>query len=206
VVAGVAATVMLAGFVAGRRWQLHWGATDAEVAARMPGDDLVERPSLLATRAVEIDAPPEAVWPWLVQMGGYTRAGWYSYDMISNGGNPSATTVVPELQQLAVGDVLPTGPGGVGFVVERIEPPHVLVLAIRLPAATTSWTCQVTADGAGRSRLVSRLRVRTRFTPGGLFYGAVLDPGDFVMMRKALLGIKWRAESLPSPSAPLPVS
>src|SRR5690349_6473826 len=60
-----------------RRVHLRWGATDAEVTAPMPGDELVPEPSFSATRAITIDAPPEAVWPWLVQLG-YGRAGFYS--------------------------------------------------------------------------------------------------------------------------------
>lgn len=62
-----------------REWHLRWGATDAGVARPMPGDEIVPAPQLQATRAVTILARPEEVWPWLVQMGGYTRAGWYSY-------------------------------------------------------------------------------------------------------------------------------
>jgi hypothetical protein len=69
---------------------LRWGATDAEVAAPMPGDELVPRSSFTATRAITIDAPPEAVWPWLVQLG-YRRAGWYTYDLFDNAGYPAPT-------------------------------------------------------------------------------------------------------------------
>jgi len=82
-----------------RPWQLRWGATDEEVVRTMPGDDIVKHPTFNATRAVTINARPEAIWPWLVQMG-MARAGWYSYDWIDNLGRPSAERLIPELQHL----------------------------------------------------------------------------------------------------------
>src|ERR1700693_2913735 len=84
-----------------RPWQLRWGATDEEVACAMPGDDVVQSPTFNATRAVTIQARPEEIWPWLVQIG-CKRAGWYSYDWIDNLGIPSANRIVPELQHLEV--------------------------------------------------------------------------------------------------------
>jgi hypothetical protein len=178
-----------------RPWQLRWGATDGEVATAMPGDEIVERPQLRATRAVTIAAPPAAVWPWLVQLGGYTRAGWYSYDRIDNGGNHSAEHIVADLQDLRVGDVLPTAPDGEGFTVERIDPGRWLVLAVRRPDVTTSVTFGLRPDGPDGCRLVCRLRVRVRATPGGLAYLAAMDPGDFVMIQATLRGIRRRAET-----------
>jgi hypothetical protein len=89
-----------------RRWHLRWGASDAEVAVPMPGDELVPRSSFTATRAVTIDAPPEAVWPWLVQLG-CRRAGWYTYDLFDNAGYSSANRILPEHQNLKVGDWVP---------------------------------------------------------------------------------------------------
>lgn len=206
-----AAVVAAAGayIVAIRPWQLHWGATDAEVAARMPGDDIVERPQVRITRAIDIAAPPRAVWPWLVQMGGYTRAGWYAYDHLDNAGRPSAEHLVPGLQHLAVGDVLPTSPDGQGFIVERIDPYRCLVLAIRDPRAVTSFACALHPTGPRHTRMVFRLRVRSRWTPGGLAYLAAMDTGDFVMMRRMMRGIRRRAERPhrdPRPPVTAPVS
>src|SRR4051794_30418599 len=66
-----------------RRWYLTWGATAAETTARLPGDELLDDPDLQSTRAISIDAPPEAVWPWLVQMGS-GRGGAYTYDWVEN--------------------------------------------------------------------------------------------------------------------------
>jgi len=86
-----------------RPWHLTWGAAAAEVRGSMSGDELIPEPSMCATRAITIQAPPEAVWPWLVQMGGYNRAGWYSYDRFDNAGVPSANRGIPDLQDLQVG-------------------------------------------------------------------------------------------------------
>ncbi|HEY6410844.1 MAG TPA: hypothetical protein VIY29_25605, partial [Ktedonobacteraceae bacterium] len=80
-----------------RLWQLRWGATDEEVARATPGDDVVKQPTLNATRAVTIQARPEEIWPWLVQIG-ITRAGWYSYDWLDNLGKPSAQRILPQFQ------------------------------------------------------------------------------------------------------------
>src|SRR2546422_155339 len=89
-----------------RPMQLRWGATDDEVQRALPGDDNVPQPTFNATRAVTVDAQPEEIWPWLIQIGA-GRAGWYSYDLLDNLGHPSAERIIPEFQQLAVGDLIP---------------------------------------------------------------------------------------------------
>ena len=92
-----------------RRWHLHWGATPAEATTSIPGDTLLPRAQYKSTRAITIDAPPGAVWPWLVQVG-CQRAGFYSNDLLDNLGHPSATTIVPSLQHLEVGQWVPMSP------------------------------------------------------------------------------------------------
>jgi hypothetical protein len=82
---------------------MRWGATDAEVAGPYPGADLVPGGERGATMAVTIDAAPDQVWPWLVQLGG-DRGGWYSWDRLDNAGRPSARRVHPEWQHIAPGD------------------------------------------------------------------------------------------------------
>jgi hypothetical protein len=79
-------------------WQHRWGATDEGVCRAMPGDGLVPD-ATSTTRAITIAAPPEQVWPWLVQLG-YGRAGWYSYDWIDNDNRPSADRILPDHGQL----------------------------------------------------------------------------------------------------------
>jgi len=105
-----------------RPWQLRWGATDEEVARAMPGDDVVKHPTFNATRAVTIQARPEEIWPWFVQIG-IKRAGWYTYDWIDNLGRPSAERIILELQHVAVGDLIPISPVGTfGLRVKDFEP------------------------------------------------------------------------------------
>ena len=94
-----------------RPWQLRWGATDDEIKRAMPGDDIVGQPSFNATRAVTIQAPAEHIYPWIVQMG-VTRAGWYSYDMLDNLARRSAERILPEYQNIQVGDLVPLSPDG----------------------------------------------------------------------------------------------
>ena len=102
-----------------RPWWRSWGVDPAEADLGLPGDDLVADATVVETRGVEIGAPPDAVWPWLVQMG-YNRAGWYSYDVVDMKG-ASVDRIVPELQQLAVGDLVPNSPD-TAFVVRVLEP------------------------------------------------------------------------------------
>ena len=120
-----AATAGLAAYALGRRSWETWGVAEGEATRPLPGDDVVPDGQTLLTRGITIDAPPEAVWPFLVQMG-YGRAGWYSYDQLDMKGS-SADEIVPELQQLAVGDVMPTHPAG-GFEVKQLEPNRALVV------------------------------------------------------------------------------
>lgn len=99
-------------------------ATAFEQHRPLPVDALVPDPLFTSTHAITIDAPPEQVWPWVAQMGA-GRAGWYSWDLIDNGGTPSAARVVPELQTVAPGDVMPAVPGATdAFVVASVDPPR----------------------------------------------------------------------------------
>lgn len=187
----------------------------------MPGDALIAEPLGGVTHAITIDAPPEAVWPWLAQMGA-GRAGWYSWDALDNGGAPSATEIVAGLQQLAPGDVLPALPGVEDcFVVEAVRPPAELVLSIPRDAEPrATWTFELRRAG-DKTRLV----VRARLAAGWLaaddapprrlverFYAAlerlpaplvlpIAVVGHRVMQARQLRGIKRRAEALLSRSS-----
>jgi hypothetical protein len=92
-----------------RSWHLRWGATDAEVAAAMPGDDVLPRAQFHPTRAITIAAPPAAVWPWLVQVG-FGQAGFYSNDLLDNFARPSLCEIDPDLQKLEVGQWVSMSP------------------------------------------------------------------------------------------------
>lgn len=177
-----------------RPWQLRWGATGEEVARPMPGDDIVNHPTFNATRAVAVNAPPAAIWPWIVQIG-IKRAGWYSYDWIDNLGRPSATRIIPELQQVQVGDLVPISPdGNFGFWVKDFEPNRWMLWWDKQGDATWLWGLYP-IDGA-RTRLITRVRIRYNWLSPLILFNLLLDVGDIVMMRKCMLGIKERAEAL----------
>jgi hypothetical protein len=194
------------------------GSTAAERAAGMPGDDLVARPTAVTDHAITIDAPPEAVWPWLVQMG-WHRAGWYTarwVDRLLFPANwPSATRVVPELQGLEIGDFVPDGPPETecGLYVVALEPERTLVLrsTSHLPAswrrterAALDWSWAFAlepVDGGRRTRFHFRSRWWTRpwwLTAGGWL---LVVPADHVMARSMLHGVRVRAERLASEAA-----
>jgi hypothetical protein len=176
-----------------RPWQLRWGATDDELTRPLPGDDLVPKPTFNATRAISIGAPPGRVWPWLIQVG-TKRAGWYSYDLLDNLGHPSARRIIPELQQLAPGDVVPMSPdGNRGVNVYSIDAPHSMVWGT---PGDTSWVWQLDELPDATTRLVTRIRSRIHWNPMSIAFSALMEVGDFWMIRKMLHGVRERAEGL----------
>ncbi len=175
-------------------WQTTWGATSDEVRARWPGDDQASNAEYLTTRAVTIDAAPEAVWPWLVQMG-QGRGGLYSYELLENlvGCDlHNANRIHPEWQKLEVGDVVrPVPEGWMGlastpkWTVTEIEPNGVLVLS-------GFATFVLEPSGPRSTRLVVHGRA-----PSAL---AAQEPFSFIMIRRMMLGIKERAEGRRHPA------
>jgi hypothetical protein len=223
----IAGTVIgtAAGIGVGRvvRWWRTWGSDPKEAARSLPGDELVPTPTAIDTRGITIEAPPEAVWPWLVQMG-FDRAGWYSYDQLDMRGK-SLETIVPKLQDLAVGDLMPMSPGA-GFEVKILDPGRALVLyadtalierqtvktahdQTDVPAGlaasgaflrqtpqefAASWTFSLEPVEGRRTRLIERFRVRFGPSgPGFRLVGPVMGFGVFVMMQRQMLGIRERA-------------
>ena len=212
-----------AGFVVARREWRTWGIDADEAARALPGDDLVADATAVETRGIDLDAPPEAVWPWLVQMG-YGRAGWYSYDSIDMD-QASSRVISPDIATPVVGDVMPTHPGG-GFVIKAIEPGRALVLYMDREIASrqatehlepasqnvratgrfmdaaaggdfaASWSFVLEPTGSGGTRLIERARARME-TPQGAtaFLRPIFGFGVFVMMRRQLLGIRERVRS-----------
>lgn len=152
--AAMAAAGAAVAFVQGRALFRTWGVDPDEQTRSLPGDDVVPEADGVLTRGIDIAAPPDQVWPWLLQMG-YGRAGWYSFDQLDMN-KPSADRIIPELQILAVGDVVPTHPGG-GFEVKTVEPNRTLVLyadrslmaaqAEKAPAGLEDATANVKATG-----------------------------------------------------------
>ncbi len=180
-----------------RRRHLRWGATPSEVIATMPGDDLLPQAQFRCTRAIEVQAPAEAVWPWLVQVG-CLRAGFYSNDLLDNLAHPSAREIRPELQHLEIGQWVPMSPAAPttanAFQVEAFEVDRWLLW--RKPDSTWAW--QLTETEHGTTRLVARVHAVYDWShPGTALVGVVLmELGDFAMMRRMLRGIKQRVEAL----------
>ena len=178
-----------------RPWHLRWGATPEDLARTMPGDEIVHRPVFNATRAVTIDARPDDIWPWIVQIG-FGRAGWYSYDLLDNLGRPSSVRVVSELQHIEVGDLIPLGPGkGSGmFVKEFVLNRSMLWWTGKNGQTTWTWGLYPASDGT--TRLVTRVRAPLSWDrPMSAVWLVLTEVADFPMMRKCLLGIKRRAET-----------
>ena len=210
-------------FVATRQWWRTWGVVPDEATKPLPGDDLVPDAQASDTRGITIEAAPDRVWPWLVQMG-YERGGWYSIDQLDMR-TKSATRIVDEWQDLAVGDILPTYPGG-GFQVKHLDPNRSLVLygdpttmqppteaeqeelPAGLAASSTflaqtpsefeaSWTFVLEPVGQNRTRLIERMRYwGGEGTPASRAALSMLGFGAFVMMQRQMVGIRSRAEQL----------
>jgi hypothetical protein len=177
-----------------RDWCLAWGATDDEADGPLPGDDLLADPEIVSTRAVWVGAPPEAIWPWLVQMGP-GRGGAYTYDWIENLfglGMHSADKILPELQDLQVGDAQRLGARGPVLRVAGLEPRKSLVL--RSDDGLWVWSFTLVPAAAG-TRLISRNRIARTGTSAlaRTLYRYLMEPGSLIMERKMLLGIKRRA-------------
>ena len=203
-----------------------WGVIPIEGELTLPGDDLVPDVTMSDTRGITIDAPPSAVWPWLLQLG-FGRGGWYSYDAMDMQGR-SADTILPGHQALAVGDIVPTDPNG-GFEVKALEPERALVLFVnseivarrtdgaRIDAVSTpglaasgrfmqasmppefavSWAIVLQPLDGGRTRLIERVRASYgASTRGARAFGPMLAFGVFLMTRRQMLGLAERATRL----------
>jgi hypothetical protein len=172
---------------------LTWGATAEEAAGRLPGDELLEDADGVATRAITIDAPRSAVWPWIAQMGPSPRGGAYTYDWVENIlglDMHSADRVLPEYQLPQVGEGFGYGANEMSFKI--VEPEH--VLATQSADGNWVWTF-VLEEQDGQTRLISRNRFRLPTLKDKV--GMIpMEPGSLLMERKMLLGIKQRAERL----------
>jgi hypothetical protein len=175
----------------------RWGATKAEISAIYIGEELIPNPASIVNRAVTIQATPEQIYPWIVQLGA-DKAGMYSYTWLENMitcHQVNADRIHPEWQDLQPGDVVrmcPEGTGPIPFKVALVGPLYTVVMGHQENAAWTDlWQFVIEPLPNGASRLI--LRTRTNMT-GGIW--SIIHPGIFVMERGMLLGIKHRAESI----------
>ena len=195
----------------GRPWE-RWGASTEEARAPLPGDEVVPHPTGEATHAVTIGVPPEAVWPWLAQMG-CGRAGWYTYPWIE-GGHPDPDRIHPQYQHIAEGDLVPDSPdGSITWTVAAAEQPRLLVYTTtrRLrsqrnvdpdnPGAPAwyrgSWAFILRPAGPGSTRLIVRWRHQLASAHPGLDPATefALLAGHAFMSRKQLHSIRQRAQN-----------
>jgi len=181
-----------------RPWRTRWGATDAEVKKKLPGDELLPHPNWGFTHAVTIKASAAEVWPWLVQMG-QGRGGFYSYEFLENlvGCDiHNADRIIPEFQSLQVGESIKLHPKA-PVPVAIVEPEHALVLHYEADFSS-NWMWVLGKVDERTTRLISRWSgdygpgLKNRLSYGPCF----MEPIEFNMSRKMLLGIKQRAESL----------
>jgi hypothetical protein len=179
-----------------RPWHLRWGATDEELNQPLIGDEVVTNPKLKANHAVTINARASDIWPWLVQMGQH-RGGFYSYTWLENLAGchmRNADEIVPEWQDLKVGDKVWLHPKAPPVEVAAIEPGRAIVLK--------PWGAFVLQPIDEKT---TRLIIRSQgdYEPdlrnpvlNFLLWRVVYEPAHFIMERKMLLGIKERAEKL----------
>jgi len=197
--AGFAATMGYACLLRPR--MLSWGANPDELSSHLPGDELIPDRLTQTTRAIDILAPKERVWPWIIQIG-QGRGGFYSYDWLENAFGldiHSADQILPEYQKLVEGDLIPFW-SSVGVTVRQISPPEFLVLAGSFDPKNEevggSWTFFLKETGPTQCRLLIRTRIAA-FHPrwfSQLISFKIIEPAHFVMERGMLFGIKQRAE------------
>jgi hypothetical protein len=220
--AAIAATVSIYSLMI-RPWMKRWGATDDELLRSLPGDELLSSPQFEVTRSITVEATPEKIWPWLVQLG-QGRGGFYSYDWLENLFHLDIHTldeIVPELQALQVNDCVPFAPQeGAGMMVATLDPQQVLVLYAPHPPyeethqqqrdepafdMQASWAFVLDPVDERTTRLI--VRFRASYTPNpmaSVLFAALLEPAHFIMERKMLLGIKERAEKQRESDIPPP--
>jgi hypothetical protein len=214
-ISAVAPAVAAAGvayFLAFRPWHLRWGATDEEIKASLPGDAICPESAGQATHAITINAPPERVWPWILQIG-QDRGGFHSYTILENMigcDMKNAGRIVPEWQNRVVGDTVWFATpkhfrGKAKMIAVIVEPQRAMVLAAppdweKLKAGMhgdgTTCAFVLKPSGEGKTRLLARLRRQAH--PGIKEQAsnyAFWEPAHFVMERKMLLTIKELAEN-----------
>jgi hypothetical protein len=178
-------------------WMDRWGTSQEEIAATYPGDELVATPASFVNRAITIDARPEQIYPWLVQLGA-GKGGFYTYTSLEKFiGCPlvNADSIHDEWQNLQVGDevkMCPKDPAPPPYIVAQIHPNRAIVLGHKDKDEWVDlWQFILVPRSDGTTRLV--LRTRTMMVGG---FWNIIHPGVFIMEYGMLNGIKTRAEKL----------
>jgi len=160
-----------------------WGATEAEREAIYPGDDLVPNPRLRTTRAVEIAATPEQIWPWVAQLGvgrGGVEGGPFFKLLVNRGQGPPAKAPLAEFQNIAEGDVIDVSTS-IFLQVVKVDQPNCLVLVsdrrnfVSHPFAA-NYSVNIQASGPVSSRVVIRENVDWSTS----MIGVVVKAGDYL--------------------------
>ena len=190
-VLGIISLVLTIYWWIARPYQLHWGASPEEITRTMPGDELTVSPTFLATRAITINAKPDQIWPWLMQMG-YNRAGFYGYDLIENQGSSSgmksAEIILPEFQQFKPGDEVPIS-AVASMVFHAIEPEQYLIWTGKEGIGNFTWALYPV--DRTHTRLVSRIGWSHHMSPVGILALDVFTEfADHLAVRKILQGSK----------------
>lgn len=187
------------------RKRRQWGTVGTEASDSLAGDEFVPEPKWSVTLGVSINAPPEAVWPWIAQIG-QGRGGFYTYQTLENVVGcriTNTTTLLPDHQHPAVGDEIHLHPDMPGLRIEIVDPPNALVI-FGSPAevgdedswGVSTWQFVVNPGPDGGSRFLTRARYdysagwRSRLAFGRF----PLEVISFVMSRKMMLEIKRLAE------------
>lgn len=172
---------------------MHWGATKKEVELALSGDEIVKKPNFNATRAITINASPERIWPWIIQIGS-KRAGWYSIDWIDNNSVKSSTVILPQFQTIEIGQFIPFTPDQKnGMWVKEFKTYDYILWIDKNKKATWLWQLIPTIDG--NTRLLTRLRTKYNWKGFWIIYYLVYDIGDIIMMSYCMKGIRNRAEN-----------
>ena len=192
----IMAASLLTPFLNDRRRK--WGATDEEAWRDLPGNDLVPHPKGEYVHAITINASAAAIWPWLVQIGA-GRGGFYSYELLENMVGcdiHNVNRIVPEFQNIKVGDSLIMHPQAPVVPVTIVEPEKVLAYGGRQDEYNANVWVFTLHQEKQHTRLITRwaFDYRPRFV-NRIVYNWLLEPIAAVMQRKMLLTIKQLAES-----------
>jgi hypothetical protein len=178
-----------------RPWYMRWGATDQEIHMPLPGDSIIPKTAEISTRAITIQAPVATVWQWLVQIG-QGRGGFYSNDWLENifaADMHNAERIMPELQQLKVGDRVALafyGGPTTHLSVLILEPERALVLE-------RGWIFFLQPISPDATRLIVRYAFDVGNPGNALYYYPLFEQAHFVMESGMMLGLKRRAERSP---------